>query len=211
MPGPTIDVYVIDDHPLVGGGVEVLLRDEADIRVVGAAATVRVALAQLPTLCPDVVLLDMRMPAGLGSEAVADLRRAAPRTRIVVFTAYPEHPAIDNALAAGARGALLKDAGTGDLVAGIRRIAAGEVVVDPRLDPWTTSDRLRSALDRGGLTDREYDVLRQVALGHTNPEIAETLGIARSTVKAYLQSCMQKLGARNRIEAISRASEQHLL
>lgn len=206
-----ISIFVIDDHPLVSGGVKMLLAGETDFRVVGRTASVREALLVLPGLRPNVVLLDLRMPGGLGSESVPALRRASPTTRVVMFTAYSEHPAIASALVAGASGALLKDAGSGDLAGSIRRVVAGEVVVDHRLVSEAGGAHRRAALARTGLTDREYDVLCQVAMGHTNPEIADALGLSRNTVKSYLQSCMNKLAARNRVEAISRAAELGLV
>lgn len=211
MTGGTVTVYVVDDHPLVSGGVETLFAHAPDLRVVGRAATADAAIPEVGRLRPQVVLLDLSMPGTAGSEAVRPLLAASPGSHVVIFTAYSDHPAVGRALAAGAHGALLKDAASGDLVSGLRRICAGEVVLDPRLDPTGSVGELQEALRAAGITEREYDVLLQVARGRTNPEIGEVLGITRNTVKAYLQSCMRKLGARNRIEVITRASEKRLL
>jgi two-component system nitrate/nitrite response regulator NarL len=205
-----IRVMVVDDHPVVRDGVSMLLRPDSRIQVVAGALTVRDAIAQLPQVRPDVLLLDLRLPDMLAPEAIRRLRAVCPGVKIVIFTAYPDHGAMDATLAAGIDGYLLKDAGTMDLVRALRQVVAGVRVVDPRLGGHTGL-RLRERLDKIGLTRREYDVLRLAAMGNTNPEIAEELDLARNTVKTYLQSAMQKLGARNRVEAIAKAQEAHLL
>lgn len=206
----TVRVLVVDDHPIVTDGVQQLLRGEPSITVVGSAGTANEAVRLVAELAPDVVLLDLRLPDMLGTEAIAALRARAPRLRIVLFTAYPDHAALPAALDAGADGCLLKDSSITDLATGLHRAASGVTVMDPRLQRGTPH-RIQDALYRTGLTRREYEVLRRVAVGRTNPEIAEDLGIARNTVKTYLQSAMGKLGARNRVEALAKASESHLL
>lgn len=205
-----IRVLVVDDHPVVAGGVQLLLRADPSIVVVGSAGSGTEALTAAGELDPDVVLLDLRLPDMLGTEAITALRARAPRARIVLFTAYADHAALPAALAAGVDGCLLKDSSITDLATTLRRVANGVVVIDPRLRHGAPS-LMQESLYRIGLTRREYEVLRRVAVGRTNPEIAEDLGIARSTVKSYLQSAMGKLGARNRVEAIAKASEAHLL
>jgi two-component system nitrate/nitrite response regulator NarL len=205
-----IRVMVVDDHPVVRDGVQMLLRPDPRIQVVAGALTVRDAIAQLAQVRPDVLLLDLRLPDMLAPEAVRRLRAVCPGVKIVIFTAYPDHGALQATLAAGIDGYLLKDAGTMDLVRALRQVVAGVQVVDPRLREHA-GVRLRDRLAKVGLTRREYDVLRLAAMGNTNPEIAQELELARNTVKTYLQSAMQKLGARNRVEAIARAQEAHLL
>jgi DNA-binding NarL/FixJ family response regulator len=202
-------VMVVDDHPVVRDGVALLLRGEPSLVVVGSAESGRSALERAPGLEPDLVLLDLRLPDMLAPEVVVGLRESVPAARIVVFTAHGDHHGVRAALDAGAHGALLKDAAATDLVAALRRVLRGERVSDPRMVP---SDAGRSAaLARSGLTRREYEVLRLAAQGRTNPEIAETTGLARNTVKTYLQSALHKLGARNRVEAIGKAAEAGLL
>lgn len=205
-----VRVFVVDDHPVVAGGVELLLHADPSIVVVGSAGSGTEALAAAGGLEPDVVLLDLRLPDMLGTEAIAALRLRVPSARIVLFTAYADHAALPAALAAGVEGCLLKDSSITDLATALRRVASGVVVIDPRLRHGAPS-LMQESLYRTGLTRREYQVLRRVAIGRTNPEIAEDLGISRNTVKTYLQSAMGKLGARNRVEAIARASEAHLL
>jgi DNA-binding NarL/FixJ family response regulator len=145
----------------------------------------------------------------LAPEVVVGLRRVVPAARVVVFTAHGDHEGVRAALDAGAHGALLKDAAGTDLADALRRVVRGEQVIDPRIVPHEPGDR--AALARSGLTRREYEVLRLAAQGRTNPEIAEATGLARNTVKTYLESALHKLGARNRVEAVSRAAALGLL
>jgi len=202
-------VMVVDDHPVVRDGVALLLRGEPALAVVGAAESGRAALERAAALRPDLVLLDLRLPDMLAPEVVVGLRAVVPSARVVVFTAHGDHHGVRAALDAGAHGALLKDAAVTDLVAALRRVLRGERVCDPRMVQDEPPGR--AALARSGLTRREYEVLRLAAQGRTNPEIAETTGLARNTVKTYLQSALHKLGARNRVEAIGKASEAGLL
>ena len=201
-------VMVVDDHPVVRDGVALLLRGEPALVVVGAAESGRAALERASELKPDLVLLDLRLPDMLAPEVVVGLRELVPAARVVVFTAHGDHHGVQAALDAGAHGALLKDAAATDLAAALRRVLHGERVSDPRIVPGAAG---RTALQRSGLTRREYEVLRLAAQGRTNPEIAETTGLARNTVKTYLQAALHKLGARNRVEAIGKASEAGLL
>jgi two-component system nitrate/nitrite response regulator NarL len=201
-------VMVVDDHPVVRDGVALLLQAAPTLTVVGGARSGQAALQAVATLKPDVVLLDLRLPDMPAPEVVTGLRSAWPDAKVVVFTAHGDHDEVRAALAAGAVGCLLKDAATIDLVRALHRVLAGERVVDPRV---LHGELPSAAMARTGLTRREYEVLRLAAQGCTNPEIAEALGLTRNTVKTYLQSVLQKVGARNRVEAISKASEAGLL
>ena len=210
MSARLIRVLVVDDHPVVTDGVRLLLRSDPTITIAGSAHSGQEALRVVAQLEPDVVLLDLRLPDMLGTEMITALRAGAPEAKIVLFTAYADHAALPAALEAGVDGCLLKDSSITDLATALHRVASGLIVIDPRLRNSAPS-RMQESLYRAGLTRREYQVLRRVAVGRTNPEIAEDLGITRNTVKTYLQSAMGKLGARNRVEAIARASEAHLL
>ncbi|MEU8621883.1 response regulator transcription factor [Streptomyces sp. NPDC048623] len=205
-----VRILVADDHPVVCDGVRLLLRHDPRITVVGSAQTGAEAVRQAVELRPDVVLLDLRLPDMLAPEVIDRLRDEAPGVRVLLFTAYGDHAGVRTALDHGADGCLLKDAATTDLTAAIHKVAAGTPVMDPRLSAPDDTD-LHRHLQEAGITRREYDVLRLVAMGHTNPEIAEELHLARNTVKTYLQAAMHKLGARNRVEAIARAGEARLL
>ncbi len=172
--------------------------------------TGREAIAAVRRLRPDVVLLDLRLPDMLGPEVVQALRAQDTDIKVILFTAYPDHAALDAARAAGAHGVAVKDAEREDLVDVIRRVVAGERVVGA--DAGGSSGAMLSRrLREHGLTRREYDILRRVAMGETNPEIAAALGLTRNTVKTYLQRALEKLGARNRVEALARANQLGIL
>lgn len=205
-----VRVVVVDDHPVVLDGVRLLLREEPGLQVVGGASDAAAAVELVARSQPDVVLLDLRLPDALASEIIGDLREAAPATRLLVFTAYRDHAALQATLDAGVDGCLLKDAGATDVAAAIRRASKGLPVFDPRMGERPPA-RMRARLFDSGLTGREYDVLRQAAAGRTNPEIAAKLGLTRHTVTGYLRNAMRKLGARNRIELITKASQSGLL
>jgi len=205
---PLVRVLIVDDHPIVLDGVTLAIQHTSWLQVTGYARTGREAVVAVNALRPDVVLLDLRLPDMLGSEAVQPIRRAHPSVKIILFTAYPDHAALDAALAAGVDGVVVKDTERDALIAVIRRVMAGERVVQVDVDDVALVSR---KLREHGLTRREYDILRRVAMGETNPEIAAALGLTRNTVKTYLQRSLEKLGARNRIEALARASQLGIL
>jgi DNA-binding NarL/FixJ family response regulator len=209
VPGP-VRVLVVDDHPVVVQGVTMLVRDNPDIEVVGDARSGAEALVAVRELRPHVILLDLRLPDMLGCESTRLLRMAAPGIKILIFTAHAEHPALQLALDAGADGALLKDVADADLADAILRTARGERVLDSRFEQDPAAWRVPAG-NSVDLTKREYEILRRVAMGETNPEIADALSLSRNTVKTYFQSALQKLGARNRVEAIVKAGEAGLL
>jgi DNA-binding NarL/FixJ family response regulator len=202
-------ILVVDDHPIVLDGVSALASQVPGIEVAGYARTGRDAIAQAVALQPDIVLLDLRLPDMLGSEVARELRSKVPDARIIVFTAFPDHAGVDAALAAGADEVLVKDASRTDLVEAIRHVSQDK---QRPSDPVAQFQHERQAKQaRCGLTRREYDVLRRLAIGETNAEIASALSLSPNTVKTYVQIALQKLGARNRVEAISRAAELGLL
>lgn len=202
-------LMVVDDHPVVCEGVALLLHADPVLRVIGSARTGGEAISTARDLAPDLILLDLRLPDMLACDVVAHLRMVVPRAKIVVFTAYAAHQALE-AVRNRVDGILLKDAADTDLVDAIKRILRGEQIIDPRLGKDLLPGRPTVS---GGpsLTRREYEVLRRVAMGETNSEIAEVIGLSRNTVKTYLQSALQKLGARNRVEGILKASQAGLL
>lgn len=211
MNDPTeIRVLVVDDHPVIRGGVELLAAEDPWISVVGSASTGHEAIEAAQQVRADMILLDLRLPDMPAPELVGRLRQVAPRAKILMFTAFADHGAIDVLIEAGADGCLVKDITGGDFSTAVRRVARGVRVVDPRLTGRHVS-ATPELLFRIGLTKREYEVLRFAAMGHSNPEIADQLTLARNTVKTYLQTAMQKLNARNRVEAIAKAHELRLL
>lgn len=210
----TVSVLVVDDHPIVLDGVRHLVDSTSWISLAGYARTGREGVTLAEQTQPDVVLLDLRLPDMLGPEVIHGIHRGAPAAQVVLFTAYPDHAAVEPALAAGARAVVLKDVDRADLVDIIRRVAAGEPVPSgPRAIASASklNQRLTNKLRRYAITRREYDILRRISMGETNPEIADALGLTRNTVKTYVQSALNKLGARNRIEALNRLHELGLL
>ena len=204
-----IRVLVADDHPIVLDGVTLALQSTSSMRVAGYARTGRETISAIRQVRPDMVLLDLRLPDMLAPEVIQQVRTPYPSMKIILFTAYPDHVAISSALAAGGHGIVVKDSERANLVDTIRRVAAGErVISDTSQDSTILVNR---KLREHGLTRREYDILRRVAMGETNPEIAEALGLTRNTVKTYLQRALEKLGARNRVEALIRANQLGIL
>lgn len=200
MSARPIAVLVVDDHPVVGTGVVTLLRGSR-AHVVAYAPSIEQGLSAAREHKPELVLLDVRMGEGLFCvPPVGDLQAAAPRTRIVLFTAFPDHPAVRAAIDAGAVGCLVKDTGRNDLVKAIVSVAEGGSL--PKLHEPDPEVRLSS---------REYQILVRVSFGETNTEIGRELILAPNTVKTYWQNALDKLGARNRADAIRRAYRAGLL
>ncbi|WP_239313681.1 MULTISPECIES: response regulator transcription factor [unclassified Frankia] len=210
MTGRVIRVLVADDHPIVLDGVTLALQNTSSMRIAGYARTGRETISAVQEFHPDVVLLDLRLPDMLAPEVIQELRAQHSALKIILFTAHPDHAALNSAMAAGGHGIVVKDTERTDLVDAIRRVAAGERVIfsDLGQDGLLLVNR---KLREHGLTRREYDILRHVAMGETNPEIASALGLTRNTVKTYLQRTLEKLGARNRVEALSRANQLGIL
>jgi len=202
-------ILVVDDHPIVLDGVSALAAQVPGIEVAGYARSGRDAIAQAIALQPDIVLLDLRLPDMLGSEVARAIRSKLSDARIIVFTAFPNHAAVTAALAAGADEVVVKDASRTDLVDAIRHVSQKKQGSPDAALQFQEERQARRT--RCGLTRREYDVLRRLAIGETNAEIASALSLSPNTVKTYLQVALQKLGARNRVEAISRAGELGLL
>jgi len=210
MSAELVRVLVADDHPIVLDGVTLALQAESWLRVTGNARSGAETIIAVRQHRPDVVLLDLRLPDMLGPEVIRALLIEHPAVKIVLFTAYPDHAALGAALAAGAHGVVVKDSERADLVDVIRRVVMGERVVRTAAGA-DNQILLNRKLRDHGLTRREYEILRHVAMGQTNPEIAIALGLTRNTVKTYLQRTLEKLGARNRVEALTRANQLGIL
>ena len=193
----TIRVFVVDDHPIVQQGVSNVFEDDSDIMLVGAAETLSSAVSSVRTLRPDVILLDVRLGDEKVASAVTALRRAWSSSHIVLFTAHPAHAGIREALKAGAIATLPKEIAPIQLREAVRAAFAGSLQ--------------RGVLEPDWLTPRQREVLEGVASGMTNIEIADRLRLQPATVKAYWQEAMQRLGVRNRAEAIATAYRLDLL
>lgn len=220
-----IRVLVVDDHPIVRSGIVGLLDTEPDFEVVGEAESGEAAIGLAAGLCPDVVLMDLRMPGMGGVEAtrriVHDLpggsAASGPAARVLVFTTYEGDDQILAAIEAGASGYLVKAAPAEELAAGVRAVAAGQTVLAPSIAAQLAravgsrrSEAERIA-ERPTLTAREHEILSLVAEGLSNPEIATRLFIGESTVKTHLIHAFEKLEVKDRTRAVTRAIELGLL
>ncbi|MET7479124.1 response regulator transcription factor [Streptomyces sp. NPDC005648] len=193
-------IVLVDDHPVVRHGVAAQLNGYPDLLVVGHAETGADAVRLCARERPDIVLLDLRLPDSPAADVVAQVHRQSPDSRVLLFTAFPEHAAVAPALAAGACGLLVKDADGTAVRDAIRSVVR-----------TGTFRAERSAPSTAPVTAREYDVLRLVAAGYTNPEIGDELNLSVNTVKTYLREMMNKLAARNRAQLISNARTRGLL
>jgi two-component system response regulator DevR len=207
VPVPT-RVFLLDDHEVVRRGLRGLLESEEDMEVVGEAGTVQEAYARIPATSPDVAVLDVRLPDGDGIEACREIRSRHPATRCIMLTSFSDDEAVYAAIMAGASGYLLKQVRSLDLVNGIRRVAAGDSLLDPAVTTRVL-ERLRHP-DEGdelaGLTEQERQVLALVAEGLTNRQIGERMFLAEKTVKNYVSNMLAKLGMSRRTEAAAYAA-----
>jgi two-component system, NarL family, nitrate/nitrite response regulator NarL len=204
-----VALLVADRHPVVHEGLRMLLSRSECLVIVGVADSGRGAVAQARRLAPDVLLLDERLPDMLCEDAVSELRRASPGTRIVIFTPCVTVSGLEKAARLQVAGLLGKDAPPGRVVEVLSRVAAGEVVADRVCDQALR--RAAGKLRCPPLTPREYQILVRAATGASNAEIGSEMYLAPTTVKSYLQSALPKLNARNRVEAVAKLSELELL
>ena len=206
-----IRVLVVDDHPIVRQGLVSVLDDEADFDVVGAAGSAEEALALVERQQPDVALLDLELPGLDGVAALPGLLAAHPGLRVLVFTAYDQDERVFGALQAGAAGYLLKGASTAEIASAVRTVHAGESYLAPRVAAKVVGQLGASRAARGRLSERERAVLRLIADGQSNKQIARVLAVTERTVKFHVTSIFHKLGADNRAQAVALAAEQGLL
>ncbi len=201
-----LTVYIVDDHPVVRLGLRTMLESEEHISVVGMAGSAREAIADILRLEPDVVLMDLRMPEMEGTEAIAELRKAQKDARILVLTNYESDNYVASALQAGALGYLLKSTPQEEIVRTVEKIARFERCVPPEI-----ARRLVDAMSRVPLTQRELEVLTLAARGLTNKEIAGELSISDKTARNHVASCLEKLEANDRTEAVTKAIARGLI
>ena len=206
-----ISVLIIDDHPIVHDGITAILRGEADIRVVGSASTIEEGLQRIAALAPDVLLLDLRLPGEDGLEGIARIVAAHPQTRIVTFTAYDADEYVFAAIKAGAKGYVLKGSPAQEIVRAIRQVHAGDSYLSPAIGATLARQVAHPRRSGGLLSSRELSVLRLIAAGQSNQQIAESLGITERTVKFHVTAVFNKLGADNRAQAVALASRRGLL
>jgi DNA-binding NarL/FixJ family response regulator len=204
-----IRVAIVDDQAIVRAGLARILAPEDGFEVVAECGDGRQAVDELPRLGPDVILMDVRMPALDGIAATAELRRLDDPLDVLVLTTFGEDEVLWGAIEAGAAGFVLKDSTAEDLIAAVRAVAGGAAWFDPAvasrlLDRYrqVVAPAARDAARLDLLTDREHDVLRLMARGATNAEIGATLFVAEATVKTHVGSIFGKLGVRDRAAAI---------
>ena len=200
-----IRVFLLDDHEVVRRGLVDLLSSTADIVVVGEAGTAGEALRRIPAARPDVAILDARLPDGNGIDVCRDVRSADPGINALILTSYQDDEALFSAIMAGAAGYVLKQIRGTDLVDAIRRVAAGQSLLDPAVTPQVL-DRIREGHDQAPpelarLTGQERRILELIAQGLTNRQIGEEMLLAEKTVKNYVSSLLAKLGLERRTQA----------
>lgn len=203
----SVRVLLVDDEQLVRTGLRMILGSEPGLDVVGEAADGQEALTSVATLDPDVVLLDLRMPVLDGISTTRELVARGVRARVLVLTTFDTDRNVVDALQAGAIGFLLKDAPADQLVAAIRAAATGDAVLAPTVARRVTEELARRRTPDGiarldVLTERERDVLGRMAEGLSNAEIAQRLFISEGTVKTHVARILQKLGVRDRLQAV---------
>lgn len=209
-----IRLLLCDDHPVVRDGLAAILSTQPDFAVIGEASTGTEAVQRAIALKPDVILLDLEMPDLDGAEALKQIRAAQPEARAIVFTAFDTDERIVSAVQAGAHGYLLKGVPREELFKAIRVVSEGGSLLQPVIASKLLNHvraRRDEAEEAEPLTDREMEVLRLLAQGKSNKEIAATLVISERTVKFHVSSIMGKLGASNRTEAVSIAAGRGLV
>jgi DNA-binding NarL/FixJ family response regulator len=206
-----IRILVTDDHPVVRDGLVAILGTQTDFAIVGDAASGQATLDLARTLRPDIVLLDLAMPDMDGVETLRQLQVIAPATRVIIFTAFDTDERILSAVRAGAQGYLLKGAPRNDIFQAIRVVHQGGSLLEPMIAQKLLRQVSQESPSDTALTPRELDVLRLLARGLQNKEIAIELGITGRTTKFHVGSLLRKLGAGNRTEAVAIAAQRGLI
>jgi len=205
----TTRVFVVDDHELVRRGLIELINTEDDLSVVGQAGDVQGALSTLTSIVTDVAVIDVRLPDGSGIELCREIRSLYPNVKVLMLTSFLDDEAILGAVLGGASGYVIKDIKNLDLLEAIRKVAAGETLLDIALVSNVTS-RLRKVASPASeiyeLTDQEQRVLEHIGRGLTNRQIAESMFLAEKTIKNYVSSLLGKLGLERRTQAAALAA-----
>jgi DNA-binding NarL/FixJ family response regulator len=209
----TVRVLIVDDHAVVRSGLKLVLEAEEGIEAVGEAGNARDAIFEARSVSPDVVLLDVVLPDQSGLEIIPTLLKENPKTKVLVLSMQDDPRYVRAAFDAGASGYVLKEAADNDVVAAVREVAGGGRYVDPELGARLVSaeSEERRLAEENPLSDRESEVLRLLALGHTNQEIAEQLFISVRTAETHRAHIMQKLRLSSRAELVRHALDRGLL
>jgi len=201
-----IRILIVDDHPVIRAGLRSMLGTQAELEVVGSAASGEEALSKLSQTQPDVLLLDLRMHGMSGVETLLALRRGAHDARVIILTSFETDEDIYRAVQAGAQGYLLKDTSLKEMVEAIRTVHAGKKYI-----PRDIASRLAERMMRTDLTPREIEILKLLAKGPTNKQIGHALGISENTVKNHVNSVIEKLEVSDRTEAATTAIQRGLI
>lgn len=194
----TIRVFSVDDHPLLREGIAALVNSQPDMELIAEAATGAEAIQGFKQHQPDVTLLDLRLPDMSGIDTLIAIRAEFPEARVIMLTTFEGDVEIQRALQAGARGYMLKNMPPSELLDVIRQVHAGKKRIPPEI-----ASHLAEHLSDETLTEREVQVLREVANGNRNRNIAENLFISEETVKVHIKHIMEKLGASDRTQAVA--------
>ncbi len=215
-----IRVLVVDDHALFRRGLEMVLAQESDIEVVGEAGDAEAAVDRAAELLPDVVLLDVRMPKGSGIEACVKIKEVAPSARIIMLTISDEEADLYEAIKAGATGYLLKEISIDEVASAVRAVYDGQSLISPAMASKLLtefalmakrSNERSQQVPTPRLTERELEVLKLVARGLNNRDIARELFISENTVKNHIRNILEKLQLHSRMEAVVYAVREKLL
>jgi DNA-binding NarL/FixJ family response regulator len=206
-------VYLADDHAVVRSGLKALINAQPDMEVSGEAGDGRTACDQVQELQPDVVVMDVSMPKLNGAQATVQLKQACPKVKVLALTVHEDKGYLRLLLEAGASGYVLKRAAAEDLIHAIRTVAAGGVYLDPALAGQVVGSFVRSpaghrAPEGGDLSDREAEVVRLIAAGYSNKEIASRISLSVKTVETYKARSMEKLGLESRADLVRYALQR---
>jgi two-component system, NarL family, response regulator NreC len=208
-----IGVLLVDDHSILRGGLKLLINSQYDMQVLGDTGSGKEALRLCGLLSPDIILLDITLTEGSGLDFIHELRACKSKVKVLVLTMHEEEAYLSEAMRLGASGYILKKAADVELISAIRAVYRGEMVVDPAMTPLILSkiyggSRKERNIPVTELTPRELEVLKLVALGHTNRQIAEHMVISTKTVESHKANIKEKLNIHKRSELVRYAMEQ---
>lgn len=208
-------IMLVDDHEVVRVGLAALLRRRGDFEIVAEAAAAEEAVEKAVQTRPDVVIMDIRMPGGSGTEACRRIREVSPQSKVIMLTSFADDNAVIESIIAGASGYVLKEIGSDAIIDAIERVSRGESLLDPAVTEKVFAHMRNQASGKGGLqdtlTEQEKKILSLIGLGKTNREIAETIFLSEKTVRNYVSNIFAKLNLNNRAEAAAYAVRKGLV